>query len=67
MSIGLRSSNSLDDADLLSADDERIASAEGRLHLLDRAIELAMQILHAIGRHRGVRDLRLARLSRQLS
>ena len=47
-------------ADLLSADQQRITSAESRLDLLDRAIELAVQILHAVRGHRGVRDLRRA-------
>ena len=44
---------------LATADDQRITLAEGRFHLLDRPIELAVQILHAIAAHRGVGDLRL--------
>src|SRR5262249_9662988 len=42
---------------LAGVDDHRIALAEGRLDALDGAVELAMEVLHPIGGHRGVCDL----------
>jgi len=44
-------------ADVASADDQRMAPPERRLHLLDGEVELPVQILHAIRAHRRVGDL----------
>src|SRR5207244_7910569 len=43
----------------LTADRHRIAAAEGRLHLLDSAVQFAVEILHPLGAHRRVGNLRL--------